>query len=151
MAWLSFVREAASAEAERVRAQVRAAVRSAVLALLAGVILLVGIVFALAGLYGSLAERMPDWQAGGWIGLGTLVICLLLLLMAKRGSPPARPPAPRVSRPQAEDLEATAELGAAASTAAREFVRTHRPSGIDLTIAAFVVGMIASRGRRSRD
>lgn len=147
MSWTRFVRAAASAESDRVKAQIRAAVRSLVLLIAAALLLLVGLIFTLAGLYGSLAEVLPDWQAGGLIGLGSLVICLLLVAAARRGSKPraAAPAPPPPRRPTAEDLEASAELGAAASTAARDFVARHRPNTWQLALAAFVFGLIASR------
>jgi len=136
-----------------VKAQVQAGIRSLVLAMLAGIVLLIGIVFALVGAYASLAETMPSWQAGALVGLGALVVCFILLLMARRRPAPRAPrqpaPAPR-ARPTAEDLEATAELGVAASAAARNFVREHRPSTFQLILAAFVVGLVASRKPRRR-
>lgn len=135
------------------KAQVRAALRSMMLGIVAGIFLIIAMVFALVGVYGSLSVHMPPWQAGGWVALGALAVCFLLLLMARSGgrrAPAARRGAPRVRRPEAEDLEATAELGAAASTAARDFVRAYRPSGLELSLAAFIVGMVVSRGRRPR-
>ena len=135
------------------KAQVQAGVRSLALAMLAGIVLLIGIVFTLVGAYASLAETMPSWQAGAFVGLGALVVCLILLLLARRRPAPRAPrhpaPAPR-ARPTAEELEATAELGVAASTAARNFVREHRPSTVQLILAAFVVGLVASRKPRRR-
>lgn len=154
MSWTSFIRAAASAETDRVKAQVQAAVRSLVLTVLAGLVLLIGVVFALVGAYASLAESMPSWQAGAWVGLGALIVCLLLLLIGRGRrrprSTPGRPGKVPRTRPTAEDLEATAELGLAASTAARDFVRQHRPSAFQLMLAAFVVGMVASRTPRRR-
>ena len=79
MSWTRFVRAAASAESDRVKAQIRAAVRSLVLLIAAALLLLVGLIFTLAGLYGSLAEVQQDVQAGGLIGLGAQVICVLLV------------------------------------------------------------------------
>lgn len=146
MSWTSFVRTAASAETDRLKAQLRAAIASLVLMVVAAVLLLVGLVFALAGIYASLSEVMPSWQAGGLVALGAVAVCLVLVALARRrGRPPRREPPPPTRRPSAEDLEATAELGAAASTAARDFVNRHRPSLLQLALAAFVVGMVASR------
>lgn len=156
MSWVGFIRDAASVEADRVKAQVRGAVRSLVLSVIAAVFLLIGVVFVLTGAYATLSDLMPAWQAGGLVGLGALVICLLLLALANRRGAAGRSRRPgrglprSVSRPSAEDLEATADMGAAASTAAREFVRQHRPTGFELTLAAFVVGLVASRGSRRR-
>jgi hypothetical protein len=150
LSWSGFIRATAAAEAARVRAQARAAVRSLVLVLLAAVVLLIGVVFALAGIYDSLAVQMPSWQAGAIVAVGAFAVCLLLLLLANRsGSRPPPPPAvPPPRHPTAEELEATAELGAAASTAARDFVRKHGPSVLQLAAAAFVVGLVASRRTR---
>ncbi|HEX7037481.1 MAG TPA: phage holin family protein [Pseudomonadales bacterium] len=155
MDWTRFVRAAASAEADRVRAQIRAAVRSVALLAVASVLLLIGVIFTLTGLYGSLADALPQWQAGGLIGLGLLLVCLLLVAAARRGTrrAAAAAPPPRPPRPTADDLEASAELGAAASSAARDFVARHRPHTWQLALAAFVFGLIASRQppRRKRD
>lgn len=150
MSWTSFVREAASVETGRLKAQARAAIRSVVLSMVAAVFLVIGVVFALVGAYASLSELMEPWQAGGLVGLGALAICFLLLAMANSSgrSQQRRPRPPRTRSPSAEDLEATAEMGAAASTAARDFVEQNRPTGLQLTLAAFVVGMIASRRPR---
>jgi uncharacterized membrane protein YoaK (UPF0700 family) len=150
LSWSSFLRDAASVETERLRSQVRDAVRSLVLGVVAGILFLVAVVFVLTGAYASLSEHLPAWQAGGVVGLSTLVVCLFLLLLSKGSG--ARPASRRrYRRPSAEDLEATAELGAAASDAARDFVRDHRPSGVQLTLAAFVAGLLASRRSRRRD
>ncbi len=150
MSPIGFIRDIAASEVERAKAQVRAAIRGLVLTMVAIVFLLIGVVFTLAGTYATLTDSLPGWQAGGIIGLGTLVACLVLLMAARlAGSRASRqPPAPR--RPSADDLEATAELGAAASSAARDLVRDYRPSGLELTLAAFVVGMVFSRRRRRR-
>lgn len=157
MSWTRFLREAASLETDRVKAQLRTAVRSVVLTVVAGLLLLVGIVFVLTGAYVSLSEQMPAWQAGGAVGLGMLAVCLLLLAGARRGGRGGGRSGSRSARstdharPSAEDLEAAADLGAAASDAAHEFVRDHRPSGLQLTLAAFVAGLVASRRSRRRD
>ncbi len=119
--------------------------------MVAGIFLVIGVVFALCGAYASLADVMPAWQAGGLVGLGALVLCVVLLIAARatasRGR--RRQPAPR-TRPTAEDLEATAELGAAASAAARDLVRQYRPTGLELSFAALVVGLLVSRRSRRR-
>jgi hypothetical protein len=152
LSWTSFIRAAASTETDRVKAQVRAAIRSLVLMVVAGILLVIGLVFALTGTYASLSERIPSWQAGALVALVALAVCLLLMLLARRSGRRPTPPRPvRPQRPTAEDLEATAELGAAASTAAREFVRRHRPSGLQLTLAALVAGLVASRRSRRRE
>lgn len=137
-------RELAAAETARMKQQLRGLVVALMLTLSAGVLLLAGLAFAMLGAYQSLAERLPSWQAGGLVALGALVVCLLLLALAGRGGRKRPPPPPR--RPLGRSLEAdeAAEIGAAAG----EALQRHRPRGIDLGIAAFVVGLMMSRSSR---
>jgi hypothetical protein len=162
LSWVRFVQAAASAETERIKARTRAALRSIVLLAAAALVLLIGVIFTLVGLYASLVAVLPGWQAGGLIGLGAVLVCVLLVAAARRGSArsSARPAPLRqqsaaedARRRAADDLQASAELGAAASSAARDFVGRHRPNAFQLALAAFVFGLIASRRppRRRKD
>ncbi|MFU8817258.1 MAG: hypothetical protein ACNA7W_18065 [Pseudomonadales bacterium] len=163
MSLLSVVRDSAASEVDRVKRQVRAAVRAAVLLLVAAVVLMVSLVFVMLGAYESMAEELPRWQAGALVGLGAVVFCLLLLALAKLGGGrrasrssrrAAQARAEAASSSRSEDIQAAVELGAAASAAAggaaRDFMRRHRPSALDLAVSAFVVGLVASRATRPK-
>jgi Kef-type K+ transport system membrane component KefB len=160
------IRQAASGEAarlgERVKTEIRALVKALVLLMVAGVLLLAGLIFLLLGAYETLALHMPAWQAGGLVALGTLLVCLLLVAMAgsgrsgrRGGAAGARAPtgagaaaaaAEEARAEAAVRAQSAAELGAAAG----DFVRSHRPSGLDLTVGAFVAGLLASRSSARR-
>ncbi len=137
----SLLRHAAAGEAERLKAQVRTAIQSLVVMVVVAMLMVTALVFVMVGAYQSLALTLPPWQAGCLVALGTaLVSLLLLLLVSRRGRrvpPRRRQPAASYSE---EDIEAVAELGVSAG----EFMRRRRPRGVELTAAAFVVGLVSS-------
>lgn len=143
----------ASGQAEKVRQQVRAAARSALLIGIAAVLLLCGVLVLLLGFYQSLALYMPHWQAGGLVALGILLVCFVLLALAnltgRRGAPGTRPNRAAGAQRMGLSDDPAAELGSAAGAAAEEALRNLKPSAVDMTVAAFVAGLLASRASRS--
>jgi membrane protein implicated in regulation of membrane protease activity len=146
----SLLRRAAAAQADEVRRQLRAVLLALTLLLLAALLLLAGLGFLLLGAYQSLAAELPSWQAGGLVALGTLFVCLLLLALAGRQGRRRAAPKPGPEQPRPGDRYGTgAEHDAVeAGAAAGEMLRRHRPSGVELGIAALVAGLVASRVSR---
>lgn len=140
----SLLRHAAAGEAERLKVQVRRAIQSLVVMLVVALLMVTALVFVMVGAYQSLALRLPPWQAGCLVALGTALASLLLLLLVSRRGRSARSVPPRRRPPAAslseEDVEAVAELGASAG----DFMRRRRPRGVELTAAAFLVGLVSS-------
>jgi membrane protein implicated in regulation of membrane protease activity len=166
LALSSFLRGIVAGEADRLKQEARAAVRAGVRATLlvcaALFLLLTSLLFVMLGAYDSMAFVVPHWLAGVIVALGAVAMALLLLAIAamgsrRRRSRRERAEARRIAEAEAvrrEELQAAVELGASASaaagSAAREFLRTHRPSSFGLTVSAFVAGLVAARatGRR---
>jgi cytochrome c biogenesis protein CcdA len=157
---LSIVRDSAASQVDQVKRQVRAAVRTAVLMSIAAIVLMVSLVFVMLGAYESMALQLPRWQAGALVGLGAVVFSLLLVALASIGGRRSQR-RERAARARGravanrnEDLQAAVEMGAAASAAAggaaRDFLRSHRPSLVDLAVSAFVAGLVASRATRRK-
>lgn len=141
------LREAASIQGAQVKHQLRAAVRMLVILLVVALLLVCALVFLMTGAYHSLNETLPDWQAGALVALGAVVVALLLLAVGSlSGRRPARPRRP----PPADRGDPGPPPGDPLAEAATDFLRHNRPTGLDLTIAAFVVGLLASRSRGTR-
>jgi MFS family permease len=167
------LRETVAAEVDRGKREVRRAVLVAVRSfLLVGAalgMLLASLLFVMLGAYHSMVLEMPPWLAGVVVAAGALIVALLLLWLAalsgrRRRSRRVRAEARDRALEDAarrEELQAAVEMGAAASaaagTAARDFLSSHRPSSFSLTVSAFVVGLVMSRmsgrreSRRGRD
>lgn len=160
MSLLSIVRDSAAAEVDRVKRQVRAAVRAGVRMSIAAIVLLVSLVFVMLGAYESLALELPRWQAGALVALGAVVFSVLLLALGSMGGRRSQrreravQARGRVPASRNDDLQTAVEMGAAASAAAggaaRDFLRSHRPSFLDLAVSAFVAGLVASRATRRK-
>jgi len=145
----SLLQRAAAVQADEVRRQLRAALLALVLMLLAALLLLAGLGFLLLGAYQSLAAELPSWQAGGLVALGTLLVCVLLLgLAGRQGRRRASPPRPDRSASGRRDPAGPEHDAVEAGAAAGEMLRRHRPSGVELGIAALVAGLVASRVSR---
>jgi len=142
----SLLRQAAAAQADEVRRALRAALLALVLMLFAALLLLAGLGFLLLGAYQSLAAELPSWKAGGLVALGTLLVCVILLSLAGRQGRRRAPSQRRERREASERSSTAAEHDAVeAGAAAGEMLRRHRPSGVELGIAALVAGLVASR------
>jgi uncharacterized membrane protein YdfJ with MMPL/SSD domain len=166
LALSSFLRGIVAGEADRLKQEVRAAIRAGVRAVLlvgaALFLLLSSLLFVMLGAYHSMAFVLPPWLAGVIVALGAVAMALLLLALVlmggrRRRTRRERAEMERLAEAQAsrrEDLRTAVELGASASAvaggAAREFLRSHRPSGYGLATSAFVAGLVAARvsGRR---
>jgi hypothetical protein len=160
----NFLRELVAGEADRLKYQarvlVRTAARKAVLVCGALVLLLTGLLFVMLGAYHSLARDLEPWQAGGVVALGAAAVALLLLGLASLGGGGSQRRRDRqearrrelAAAERREELQAAVELGAAASTAAgsaaRDFLRSHRPSTFNVALSAFLAGLVASRASR---
>jgi hypothetical protein len=124
-----------------------------VIGCVAGLLIVLGLVFAMIGIYESLALEMPRWQSGLIVGSGAVVLSgLLLVVFRQRGAGPGQQSASSRraasggddgGAPDLEDMVELAELITRVTT-------EHRPKGIDLTIAGFVAGLVASQQLKSR-
>jgi membrane protein implicated in regulation of membrane protease activity len=142
---------------DEARASVRAVVRGVLLVCAALFLLLVSLLFVMLGAYDSMSLVLPHWMAGVIVALASVVFALLLLAAAamgsrRRRSRRQRAEAQRIAEAEAkrrEELQAAMELGASASaaagSAAREFLRSHRPTSFSLAVSAFVAGLVAAR------
>lgn len=142
------VRDLVANETARLRENVFDAVKGLILLLLAGLTGLVAVVFVLVGTYASLAEKLPSWQAGGIVALIALVVAGLVLLSSRsllegrRPAPPARPREDALADALRQATEHGREAGEALSRAGL--------TSLDVTLAAFVAGLVASRTTRPR-
>lgn len=136
---------------ERAKAATFGVVIGCVAALLIGL----GLVFVMVGIYESLAVEMPRWQSGLIVGAGAVLLSgLLLLVFRQRGTAPASRESSRRragsrggdDTTEASELEDMVELAELITRVTTE----HRPKGIDLTIAGFVAGLVASQQLKSR-
>ncbi len=112
---------------------------------LAMLLVFVGLLFVVLGLYQTLLDGFRPWQAGLLIALGAIILALLVLIIAritaKRGAARATPP------PLAQtdaDIDAAAQIGATIS----DFVARGKPSSMQLGVAAFIAGLALSLTRR---
>jgi type VI protein secretion system component VasK len=140
-------RELVATETARLRLGLFRVASALLMLSVAAVILLIGTVFLLSGIYQSLVKVTSAWQAGGIITLVTLVVAAGLAFWARRRlsvgrRPPAadRPPVSEV----AEQFRQATERGI---NAGEELKRGLRP--IDLALSAFIAGMIVSRSSRA--
>jgi uncharacterized membrane protein len=150
---VKLVQEALATATSDLKQKVRGALRSLVFALVAGAVLLLGLIFLLVGAYQSMAENMPAWQAGAVIALAALVVAALLVLLSRVGRGRRRERARvlvrdeeiRVQRDQIDQVVA-AELGASVW----ELLKRRRPRALEMTVASFVAGLLMSRRERRR-
>lgn len=142
------VRDAVATETARLRASVRDVVLGVLLLIIAGLIGLIGLVAFLVGVYGSLVQALPAWQAGGIVALAVLVLAAVILFLGYRSLGGRRPP-PRGRR--IDDSEIAAEIRRATEQGigAGEWLSRSGLSAFDLTLAAFVAGLVVSRRSRS--
>jgi hypothetical protein len=136
------------------RERVRAVSVGLVLLCIAGSLLLVGTVFAMVGIFESLTLHLTGWLSGLIVGGGAFLSGLLLLAAVRpllRGSTPeAGARRRRLDSGRAPQdasgfsLQQMADLGEAIARASEG----HRPQGIDLTLAGFVAGLVASQSLR---
>ncbi|MFW6093823.1 MAG: hypothetical protein ACODAC_07610 [Pseudomonadota bacterium] len=148
-----------AAQTERLKSLLRVLLVVLVLTVLVLLLLLMALVFVMLGVYQSLEAVLPAWQAGVMLGLGVLLLCLLVvafgMLAVRRQAAPEPEPEPEselrqqpVSGTGEPDLDAVVELGASAG----RYLSGHRPHGVELTAAAFLVGLVSSLvSRRRRD
>lgn len=163
MALSLLLRRAAAAQANEIRRHLRAALLALVLMLTAALVLIFGLAVLMLGAYQSLAVTLPSWQAGALVALGAIALCLILLLLAFSGQRRPRGGSGRRSSPDGARDDAaeagafqergrrprTAEHAAVdLGSAAGEMIRRHRPSGVELGIAALVAGLVASQVSR---
>jgi hypothetical protein len=144
------VGDAVATEAARLRAGVRDVVAGVLLLIIGGLIGLIGLVFLLVGAYGSLVQVLPAWQAGGIVAFAVLVLAGVIVLWGYRSLGGRRPP-PRARR--FDDSAVAAEIRRATEQGigAGESLSRSGLSAFDLTLAAFVAGLVVSRTGRSRE
>jgi uncharacterized membrane protein len=150
---VKLVQEALATATSGLKQNVRGVLRSLVFTLVAGAVLLLGLIFLLVGVYQSMAENMPAWQAGALIALAALVVAALLVLLSRfgRGRRRSRPRVDvrdeeiRVQRDQIDQVVA-AELGASVW----ELLKRRRPRALEMAVASFVAGLLMSRRERRR-
>lgn len=139
----------------RFEERAKAATFGVVIGCVAGLLIVLGLVFAMMGIYESLALEMPRWQSGLIVGAGAVVLSgLLLVVFRQRGAGAGQqPPSSRRAASGRDDgptgaseLEDMVELAELITRVTTE----HRPKGIDLTIAGFVAGLVASQQLKSR-
>jgi small-conductance mechanosensitive channel len=161
------LKDTIAAAIDEVRRAVRTTIRSAIFMLVAAVLLVIGLMFLMLGIYDSLAAELPAWAAGGIVLILLLLLALVCMLLAARGGRVRR--ARRGRRgPSADDvrdrsdgrhssgrrgdskedidLAVAAELGASVW----DVLKQRRPRGIEMMVAAFVAGMLLSRRERRR-
>lgn len=122
-----------------------------ILMVLVGLAVAGAFVFAGVGLYFSLAEVMPPWQAGAIVGGAALLAALVLLAVAALlfagfgyRSAPATARHERATRPASED--GAAQVGrAVGEMMARADIRA-----TDLALGALVAGVVLGAGPRGR-
>lgn len=134
-------------EAARLRIRLFNAAASLLLLGVACLTALIGLVFLLVGMYQSLAEGLPAWQAGGLTALAVLIIAGVLLLVSRRwiiGRPP--PPAGATISSVARDLRQTAERGINAG----EVLAGKGVKPFDLALVAFIAGLVLSKSVSTR-
>ena len=138
------LREAASTEAARLRASLGRLATSVMLAMVAGLVAIIGVVFLLVGAYQSLNHTLPPWQAGGLVAVALRPV--IALLLAGRLALRSRGDSRQRRQHSGEGLRAAAGQGRRAGEAMRH--AGLRP--VDLMLAAFVAGLATARSRRSR-
>ncbi|HSG91052.1 MAG TPA: phage holin family protein [Pseudomonadales bacterium] len=106
---------------------------------------LLGVAFFLFGAYDSLILTLPPWQAGGLVAVAALLLGWLILAVGRRQMA-GRRAAP--SSRDADEAAIAAEIRRAVEQGigAGERLSGSGPSAVDLALAAFVAGLVASRG-----
>lgn len=128
------------------RSSVRLAIVMALLGL-AVMAVVVGMVFVLYGLYLSLAESLPPWQAGVIVGGVVVLFAAILLLVIAQQSRPA--PIKSSNPPeQTTSDDSTAQLGSVIG----DIVAKSNVKSSDIVLTALIAGIVlgASPGLRQR-
>jgi Kef-type K+ transport system membrane component KefB len=140
-------REIVATETARLRLGVFNVAIALLMLVIAAMISLAGGVFLLSGIYQSLLQVMPPWEAGGIITLLTLLVAALLLLWARRWLPVGRRSPAAANPPTSEVSEELRQAAARGIKAGEELKRSLGP--IDLVLSAFIAGMVVSRSTRA--
>ena len=128
------------------RSSVRLAIVMALLGL-AVMAVIVGMVFVLYGLYLSLAESLPPWQAGVIVGGVVVLFAAILLLVIAQQSRPA--PIKSSNPPeQTTSDDSTAQLGSVIG----DIVAKSNVKSSDIVLTALIAGIVlgASPSLRQR-
>lgn len=128
------------------RSSVRLAIVMALLGL-AVMAVVVGMVFVLYGLYLSLAESLPPWQAGVIVGGVVVLFAAILLLVIAQQSRPA--PIKSSNPPeQTTSDDSTAQLGSVIG----DIVAKSNVKSSDIVLTALIAGIVlgASPSLRQR-
>ncbi|GKS68001.1 hypothetical protein W03_00050 [Nitrosomonas sp. PY1] len=104
--------------------------------------MIVGVIFVLIGLYLSLAEIMPYWQAGAIVGGGVfLLAALLLIIISQQGGRSAPPKPPKnVNRlaAQVSPDDSTTQLGSVIG----DIVAKSNVKKSDIVLTVLISGII---------
>jgi len=152
---LELIKHAFTAVLDDVKEAFRAGIRSLVFLLASGVLVLVGIVFFVVGVYQSLAERLEAWQAGGVVAVVLILLAVILALVARGGGggKSKRQPRPAEERPDEKEPAADVEdvVGAQLGATISDLLRRGRPRTLEMVLAACAGALLVSRfGGRSR-
>ena len=128
------------------QSSVRLAIVMALLGL-AVMAVVVGMVFVLYGLYLSLAESLPPWQAGVIVGGVVVLFAAILLLVIAQQSRPA-PIKSSNSPEQTTSDDSTAQLGSVIG----DIVAKSNVKSSDIVLTALIAGIVlgASPSLRQR-
>ena len=107
----------------------------------------VGMVFVLFGLYWSLAETMPPWQAGVIVG-GGVVFLAAILIMVISGQGSIAPLEVKTTTPEQSANDPTAQLGSVIG----DIVAKSNVKSSDFVLTALIAGIVlgASPSLRQR-
>jgi hypothetical protein len=104
---------------------------------------LAGIAFLLVGAYVSLAERLPDWQAGLIVGASAALVAAVTLLWVRFRMLPG--PSGRASSVESLAHSETVKRIDEAVALARRLSRT-KPQASDVAAAGFIAGILVGMG-----
>lgn len=142
------VHDIVASEAAKLRASLFDASFTLLLLAMAAITCLVGGVFLWVGVYQSLHRALPAWQAGAIVAVGVIVVAGLIAfwsrrrMLARRAPRPAEAPSSAVS----EELRKATEAGIDAG----EILSRSGMNPVDLTVAAFLEGLVVGRSARRR-
>lgn len=98
--------------------------------------IVVGMIFVLIGLYLSLAEKMPSWEAGMIVGGGVVLLAVIwLIVIAQQGKDP--PFKANNASEQASD-DPTAQLGSMIG----DIVAKSNVKSSDIVLATLIAGLV---------